>query len=213
VPVPADWPTVYAILDAEACRARHLAPIVVLRAWLDAGITLIQLRGESLTTAELCALGAEAVALTRGRARLIINDRADVAAVIGADGVHVGQDDLPPEAVRALLGPRALIGVSTHSVAQAEAALSAPIDYLAIGPVFETGSKDTGYRPLGLEMVRAVCDLARRRAVPVVAIGGITLERAAAVRACGVASVCAIGALLEGDAPEVAGTRFVAASR
>jgi len=213
VPASADWPAVYAILDAEACRARHLTPIAVLRAWLDAGITLIQLRAKTLPTADLCTLGAEAVALTRGRARLTINDRADVAAVVGADGVHVGQDDLPPEAVRALLGPHALIGLSTHSVAQAEAALSAPIDYLAIGPVFETGSKDTGYRPLGLETVRAVCDLARRRAVPVVAIGGITRERAAAVRDCGVSSVCAIGALLEDESPGTAATRFLDASR
>lgn len=187
--------------------------MAVLRAWLDAGITLIQLRGKSLTTSELCVLGAEAVALTRGRARLIINDRADVAAVIGADGVHVGQDDLPPTAVRALLGRHALIGLSTHAVAQAETALSAPIDYLAIGPVFETGSKDTGYRPLGLEVVRAVCDLARARTVPVVAIGGITRERAAAVRDCGVSSVCAIGALLEDESPGTAATRFLEASR
>ena len=213
MPAPADWPTVYAILDAEACRARHLAPTAVLRAWLDAGLTLIQLRAKTLPTAELCALGAEAVALTRGRARLIINDRADVAAVIGADGVHVGQDDLPPAAVRALLGSHALIGLSTHAVAQAEAALSAPIDYLAIGPVFETGSKDTGYRPLGLEMVRAVCDLARARTVPVVAIGGITRERVAAVRDCGVSSVCAIGALLDDESPGTAATRFLEASR
>ena len=213
MPAPADWPTVYAILDAEACRARHLSPDAVLRAWLDAGITLIQLRGKSLTTAELCALGAEAVALTRARTHLIINDRADVAQAVGADGVHVGQDDLPPEAVRALLGPHALIGLSTHSVAQAEAALSAPIDYLAIGPVFETGSKATGYDPLGLATVRQVCELARARAVPVVAIGGITIECVAAVRDCGVSSVCAIGALLQGGNPRRAAERLLGACR
>ncbi|MBM3780551.1 MAG: thiamine phosphate synthase [Acidobacteria bacterium] len=213
MPVPADWPSVYAILDADVCRARRLSPGAVLQAWLDAGITLVQLRAKSMGTADVCVLGAEAVALTRGRARLIVNDRADVAQIIGADGVHVGQDDLPPEAVRALLGSDALIGLSTHSLVQAQAALRAPIDYLAIGPVFDTGSKDTGYTPLGLPLVRDVCALARARSMPVVAIGGITVERTPNVVACGVSMVCAIGALLDGDEPGVAAARLIAASR
>jgi len=213
VPTPADWPSVYAILDAEACRARQLSTRVVLQAWLEAGITLVQVRGKSLATADLCALAAEAVALTRGRARLLVNDRADVALAVGADGVHVGQDDLPADAVRALLGPQALIGMSTHSVAQAQAALSAPIDYLAIGPVFETGSKVIGHAPLGLDVVGEVCARALAHARPVVAIGGITIERAPAVRACGVSTVCAIGALLNGDDPGRAATRLIAAAR
>jgi len=98
VPVPFAWPTVYAILDADGCGQRGLAARDVLEAWLGAGITLVQVRGKSLSTRDLVNLSALAVSVSQGRARIIINDRADIAKVVGADGVHVGQDDLPPEA-------------------------------------------------------------------------------------------------------------------
>ncbi len=131
---------------------------------------------------------------------MIVNDRADIARLSGASGVHVGQDDLPPSAVRRLLGDRAIVGLSTHTPAQIAAAIAEPVDYVAIGPVYGTRTKDTGYDAVGLEMVRAAADAAGPRGLPVVAIGGITLERAPAVIAAGAASVAVITDLLiDGD--------------
>ena len=133
-------------------------------------------------------------------AAVIVNDRADIALMAGAAGVHMGQDDLPAADARRLLGPGAIVGLSTHDLAQAEAALAEPVDYIAIGPVFATGTKDTGYAAVGTGMVTRVAAAARARGVPVVAIGGITLATAPAVIAAGAASVAVIGDLLRPDA-------------
>jgi thiamine-phosphate diphosphorylase len=126
---------------------------------------------------------------------VIVNDRVDVAALSGASGVHVGQEDLAAHQARGLLPAGAVIGLSTHTPAQVTAALTAPIDYVAIGPVFATGTKDTGYNAVGLEMVRETAARVAGR-VPIVAIGGITLARAPAVIAAGAASVAVISDLL-----------------
>jgi thiamine-phosphate pyrophosphorylase len=123
----------------------------------------------------------------------------DLARLSGAAGVHVGQDDLPPRAARQLLGAAAIVGYSTHTVVQIDAAASEPLTYLAIGPVFGTATKDTGYGAVGLDMVREA--VKRSREKPVVAIGGITLERAPAVIAAGASAVAVIGDLMAGGAP------------
>jgi thiamine-phosphate pyrophosphorylase len=133
------------------------------------------------------------------RAAVIVNDRADLAAMSRAAGVHVGQDDLAPAAARALVGEGAIVGLSTHTPAQVEAALAQPITYVAIGPVFGTASKDTGYTAVGLEMVQTAARLSR--GLPVVAIGGITLETAPAVLAAGASCVAVIGDLVAGGDP------------
>lgn len=127
-------------------------------------------------------------------ATLLINDRADIAWLAGADGVHLGQDDLPPAAARALLGERATIGLSTHTVAQIAGAAKERVDYVAIGPVFGTATKETGYAAVGLEMVRRAVEIAAPR--PVVAIGGITVQSAPSVIAAGASAVAVIGDLL-----------------
>jgi thiamine-phosphate pyrophosphorylase len=132
---------------------------------------------------------------------VVVNDRADVAALARADGVHVGQDDLSPASVRRVVGGQAVVGLSTHGIDQVERALDEPVSYVAIGPVFETSTKTTGCRPVGLEGVRDAADRARRRGLPVVAIGGITLERAPAVVAAGASAVAVIGDLLTGADP------------
>ena len=137
-----------------------------------------------------------ALEITRPRGvRLIVNDRVDVALAAGADGVHVGQDDLPAESAREILGPMAIIGISTHSLAQAAAAASLPVDYVAIGPVFATSTKANPDPVVGLEGLRAV-----RAAVTasLVAIGGITLEKAPAVFAAGADSVAVVSDLRAG---------------
>ncbi len=118
----------------------------------------------------------------------------------GAAGAHVGQEDIPPAAARRILGPGAVIGHSTHTTAQIEAAVREPISYLAIGPVFGTLTKNTGYESVGLEMVSQAARLAR--GLPVVAIGGITLETARSVIAAGAAGVAVIGDLLAGGTPQ-----------
>jgi thiamine-phosphate pyrophosphorylase len=131
-------------------------------------------------------------------ARFIVNDRADIARLAGADGVHVGQDDLSVEHVRAILGPSAMIGVSTHDRDQIDAALSGNASYVAVGPVFATFTKETGYDPQGLDLVK----YAAGRGKPIAAIGGITLERAPDVMLAGAACLAVISDLVRTGDPE-----------
>ncbi len=134
------------------------------------------------------------MARTHG-ARLIVNDRADIALALQADGVHLGQDDLDPTAARRLLGPEAIIGYSTHTVAQAQAAATLPVNYIAIGPVFATTTKARPDPVVGLAGVAAVrAELGS--SMPLVAIGGITQANARAVLAAGANAVAVVGALL-----------------
>ena len=142
-------------------------------------------------------------------ALLVVNDRPDVARLAGADGVHVGQDDLAPADVRALL-PGGIVGVSTHDRAQLAAAASSGADYVAVGPVFATTSKARPDPVVGLELLRAARGLTR---APLVAIGGITAENAADVIAAGADGVAVIGALLQAPDPGEAFRRLDAALR
>jgi thiamine-phosphate pyrophosphorylase len=133
---------------------------------------------------------------------VIVNDRADIAALSGADGVHVGQDDLPPALVRRLVGDGAIVGLSTHTPEQLIDACNAPVTYVAVGPVFATGTKATGFDPIGLERVRAAAATIAARGLPLVAIGGITLDTAPSVIAAGAMSVAVISDLLSTGDPE-----------
>ena len=157
---------------------------------------MVQLRAKGVEAGEFLAWAHLAVAESRELGvKIIVNDRADVALLSGARGVHVGQDDLSPGAARRLLGDDAIIGLSTHSIEQAERAAAAPVDYVAIGPVFETRTKQSAYTPLGIEGVSAV-----RRVVtkPLVAIGGIDLQRAPMLLDAGADGVAVISALRAG---------------
>jgi thiamine-phosphate pyrophosphorylase len=168
---------------------------------MDGGATLLQLRAKHAPSRDFLA-AADAVVERAAAfgALVIINDRADIARLSGAAGVHVGQDDLSPADVRTFVGPTSVVGLSTHTSDQITGALDSGISYLAIGPVFGTGTKDTGYVPVGIDAVREAASLAAPRQLPVVAIGGITLERAADVIAAGAASVAVIADILvEGD--------------
>jgi thiamine-phosphate pyrophosphorylase len=171
------------------------APADLAQAYLDAGAPLLQIRAKNLASGPLLALCDVVVqAAARCGASVIVNDRADVAALAGAAGVHVGQDDLAPAAARRLLGADAIVGFSTHTVEQIEAARVEPISYLAVGPVFGTRTKDTGYAAVGLDLVSTAARLAG--SLPVVAIGGITLDTVASVIGAGATSVAVIGDLL-----------------
>ncbi len=169
---------------------------MLVEAWLSAGVRLVQLRAKRASSGAM--LGRARAMVDRVRrvgGWLIVNDRADIARMAGADGVHVGQDDLSPEAVRTIVGPEVLVGLSTHTDEQVRAALMQPVDYVAVGPVFETTTKARPDPVIGLEGIRSAARLARPRNVPVVAIGGITTERAAEVLAAGADAVAVISEL------------------
>ncbi|HEY0763824.1 MAG TPA: thiamine phosphate synthase [Pyrinomonadaceae bacterium] len=181
-------PKVYALTNVELSGHSHAEQVELLT---QGGASLIQLREKKMSALEFYEHAKAAVAVG---VPLIINDRVDVAIVVGARGVHLGQDDLPPEAARRLLGPDAIVGYSTHNIDQALAAVKLPIDYLAVGPIFQTTTKTDTFPVLGLEGLRAV-----RAAIgefPLVAIGGITQANAPEAVAAGADSVAVINALL-----------------
>jgi thiamine-phosphate pyrophosphorylase len=166
----------------------------VVAALVRAGARLVQLRGKALADAALLRSARDAVAAAHaGGALLIVNDRPDVARIAGADGVHVGQDDLAPGEARHLLGEAAIIGVSTHSLAQVAAAGTSGADYVAVGPVFATTTKQRPDPVVGLSLVRAA---RAGLAVPLVAIGGITSANAGQVAAAGADGVAVVSAIL-----------------
>jgi thiamine-phosphate pyrophosphorylase len=140
----------------------------------------------------------------KGGAMVIVNDRADIAKLSAADGVHVGQEDLDPASARRILGGAAIVGVSTHTADQVRAASTMAVNYIAVGPIFGTSTKETGYREAGTALVREASGILRSSdcATPIVAIGGITLERAPAVISAGAASVAVISDLLSTGNPE-----------
>lgn len=192
-------PAFYPIIDTSVCRGRGIEPLALAGACLRGGARLLQLRAKDGPSAELLELADRLVILARPfGAAVIVNDRADVARMAKAAGVHVGQEDLPVEEVRVLLGANAVVGLSTHSEPQVDAAAATSASYIAVGPVFGTATKDTGYTARGLDLVR----YAARTGRPIVAIGGITLENAGAVYAAGAASIAVIGDLYTGGDPE-----------
>ena len=197
-------PPLYAILDIDTVAARRWAPADVCRAWLLAGVRLIQLRAKELASGPLLELADELVSLCReSGAMLIVNDRADIAAMARAAGVHLGQDDVSPSDARDVLGEGAIIGLSTHNQLQLESGLREPVQYLAFGPVFPTVTKDTGYEAAGLDRLRRSAAIAAQAGLPIVAIGGLTLERASEVRDAGAHSLAVISDLVA--APDLAG--------
>ena len=168
----------------------------------EGGATLVQLREKHLAPREFYREAEAALRVARANGvRLIINDRVDIALALRADGVHLGQDDLQPEAARRLLGRNAIIGFSTHNVEQAREAARLPINYIAIGPIFATTSKDDPGPTLGLDGLRIA--RASVKNIPVVAIGGITRDNARAVLSAGVDSLAVITALAVGDSSKL----------
>ena len=191
----------HAIVDVDVATRAGWAPLDLAHAYLDGGAQLLQLRAKHLASGPFLSLCEGIVqAAARYKASIIVNDRADLALMANAAGVHVGQEDLAPAEARRLLGPAAIVGFSTHTVPQIEAALREPITYLAVGPVFGTTTKDTGYSAVGLDLVSTSVRLAG--AIPVVAIGGITLETASSVLEAGATSVAVIGDLLTHGNPQ-----------
>ena len=193
-------PPLHAIVDVDVAARAGWDPLHLAEAFFEGGARCVQVRGKSLASGPLLDLSRAVVEAARPTgADVIVNDRADVARLAGAAGVHVGQEDLSPGAARAILGPHAIVGCSTHTLDQFERALQEPVSYLAIGPVFGTSTKDTGYEAVGLALVEAAAR--RAPACPIVAIGGVTLANAESAWAAGAWSVAVIGDLLAGGDP------------
>lgn len=180
------------VTDRSLVRERSLQS--ALRESVDAGVPAIQLRERDLSTRELLSLAGQIHAMTKSRGvRLIINDRVDLVQALDLDGVHLRASSLPVSVARRVLGPRRLIGVSTHSVKEVQQAGDDGADYVILGPIFETPSKREFGAPLGLA---ALADACRRSSVPVFAIGGMTGKRIAAARDAGASGVAMIGGIL-----------------
>lgn len=195
----------YVLITASLCPRRWPE---TLRAAADGGATCFQLREPQLGGAELFRRAEEFVALCRSVGAIaIINDRPDVAVAAGADGVHVGQGDLPVRAARAVLGPDRIVGISTHNSAELDAAIAAQPDYIAVGPMFATALKPQ-YGVSGPDFARAA---RQRTALPLVAIGGITPENAESVVQAGIDGLAVCQAVIASPDPRETAGRFVRA--
>ncbi|MGZ4831308.1 MAG: thiamine phosphate synthase [Terriglobales bacterium] len=188
----AAFPKLYAILDAS-CFPGDRELFQFAEDLLAAGVTLLQYRNKNGRSRQMLSQARELRRIAGNRARLIMNDRADLCLAAAFDGVHVGQDDLPPPAVRRIVQIQLWMGVSTHDADQVRAADQTDADYLAIGPVFATTSKAKPDPVVGLEGVRSARSLTRK---PLVAIGGITRQNATSVLQAGADSVAVISDLL-----------------
>jgi thiamine-phosphate pyrophosphorylase len=188
-------PKIYPITDVRLSSLSHAEQIIHL---IEGGATLVQLREKHMSPREFYKEAAQALTLAHQHGiKVLINDRVDIAMALKADGVHLGQDDLAPEAARRLLGDQSIIGFSTHNVEQAIEASSMPVDYIAIGPIFKTTSKEKADPVVGLEGLREV--RFRIGDKPLVAIGGISYENAPYVFNAGADSIAVINSVLAED--------------
>jgi thiamine-phosphate pyrophosphorylase len=203
------FPPLYAILDASLIASDAPAAWVALAASLArSGCRLMQLRAKQFDPAKQLEIAAQlARSLDSTRVRLIVNDRADIALLAGAGGLHVGQQDLEAEQVRAICGPAMWVGVSTHTLDQVRAADRTSADYVAFGPIFPTTTKLKPDALVGLEGLRAARAATRK---PIVAIGGITLGRARAVFAAGADSLAVASDLLRAENPAARAEEYLA---
>lgn len=185
-------PKIYPITDTSLSGLSHLEQVMK---FVAGGAVLIQLRDKHSSPHDFYESAAASIEFARPRGvKIIINDRVDIAMALAADGVHLGQDDLPVSDARKLLGERAIIGLSTHSLDQAKATISLPLDYIAIGPIFSTQTKPNADPVVGLELVRMVRNATRD--IPIVAIGGLDRNNYQPVLQAGADSVAVISDLL-----------------
>ena len=191
-------PPIYPITDKKlACRANHIS---ILKELVRGGAQCVQIRDKFTPLDELVRDLRQCVEFARMKGvTLLVNDRCDLVLSCGAAGVHLGQEDLPPEAARAILGEKMIIGFSTHSLAQVRKASAFPVQYLGFGPVYRTSTKGDASPSVGLRRLAHAC---RASSVPVVAIGGIGLEQVRQVLGAGAASAAVISALMK--APDLA---------
>jgi thiamine-phosphate pyrophosphorylase len=202
----------YLVTDRPALGGRDLVDVVAQA--VAGGVGMVQLREKNASTREFVELARRLVALLRPHGvPLIINDRVDVALTVGADGVHVGQDDMHPADVRALIGPDRILGLSVTGEEETRAARGLPVDYLGAGPIFATATKKDAGAPQGLDGLSEMLALAE---VPVVAIGALGPDNAAGVMACGASGLAVVSAICSAADPRTAAAalrRIVDAAR
>lgn len=198
-----NW-SLYVITDAKLSRGRsHLE---VIRAAIAGGATVVQYREKTATTRQMIEEARALRELTRQAGiPFIVNDRVDIALAVDADGVHVGQDDMPALLARKLMGPGKIVGVSVDNLEQALQAERDGADYVGAGPIFATATKPDAAPPIGLEGLAEIC---RGVSIPVVAIGGINAENAGAVIAAGAAGVAVVSAVVAAPDVEAAARRL-----
>lgn len=187
-----DLPKIYPITDTQLSGLSHAEQVARL---IEGGASLIQLRDKMSSPREFYREAAVALKVARDHgARLIINDRVDVALALKADGVHLGQTDVPVAAARQLLGKEAIIGLSTHNAEQAKLAITLPVDYFAFGPIFPTSGKNNPDPITGVAAMKEIATI--KSTLPLVAIGGITRENVLDVLKAGADAVAVIAGLL-----------------
>ncbi len=197
-------PRFYPILDTDVSLRHRIEPVNAARQILDGGARILQFRHKGFLSREAFTWLEQIAELVRAAdATLVVNDRADLAKLFGA-GLHLGQDDLLPSIARRVVGPDAMVGYSTHNEAQLRAACAEPADYLALGPIFGTVTKENPNPTVGLDELLRLRPLSNR---PLVAIGGITRANASEVLEAGADSVAVIGDLFPEDANVSARTR------
>ena len=198
------FPALYAILDPTLSRV----PLPDLaEALADAGVRLIQLRDKHATARKMCADSRQLIErVAPGGVRVIVNDRPDIAAMVEAGGVHVGQHDLPADEARRICGPSCWVGVSAHNIEQLRAADLTSADYVAVGPVFPTSTKENPDPVIGLEFLRVARRATRKT---LVAIGGITVESAGEVFRAGADSVAVIRDLVAAPDPAARAAEYL----
>jgi thiamine-phosphate pyrophosphorylase len=197
-------PRLYVILDAGLLR---VPASEIARELIAAGVRLLQYRAKDLPARQILDTSLQLAELApKEGATFFVNDRPDVAHLAGADGVHVGQDDLSVEQTRAIIGEDRWVGVSTHNPHQFEQAVASSADYVAIGPIFATKSKTNPDPVVGTEMIRRLRPLTTK---PIVAIGGIRLEQAAEVIEAGADSVAIISDILAASDPAGRAAQFL----
>ena len=202
-----DLPKIYPITDTQLSGLSHAEQVARL---IEGGASLIQLRDKISPSGEFYREAAAALKVARDHgARLIINDRVDIALALKADGVHLGQTDVPVAAARDLLGKEAIIGFSTHNAEQAKLAITSPVDYLAFGPIFPTSSKNNPDPITGLAAMEEI--VAIKGSLPLVAIGGIKRENVLEVLKAGADAVAVIAELLADPAEISENTRKILA--
>ncbi len=202
--MPLPFPPLYAILDVAAVNSEARIPEMLT----ESGVRLIQIRDKQASARAVFEASKGLVArLSSKDVRVIINDRPDIAAMVGAEGVHVGQDDLPVEAARACCGGGLWVGVSTHDPEQFQLAMATSADYIAAGPIFPTATKENPDPVVGLELIRAARQLTRK---PLVAIGGITVQSAESVYRAGADSIAVVSDLLSAPNPALRAEEYIA---
>jgi thiamine-phosphate pyrophosphorylase len=197
-------PRLYVILDAGLITTSHLA---FAEEMAEAGVRLLQYRNKKASSGELLRDSRElAEFCVAAGVTFFVNDRSDIALLAGADGVHVGQDDLSVEHARAVVGIKKWVGVSTHNAEQFRCAAESSADYIAVGPIFSTATKNNPGEVVGTELLRKVRPLTNK---PIVAIGGITLERAREVIEAGADSAAVISDIMRADNPRARAKQYI----